>query len=157
MVRLRRLSRVRKLSIALPLDLAGWVQERVAAGHYASVSEVIREALRHWRAGQPELPPPGPELPPPGPELPPPLRSLCENIGVDSLWVAGRMPGCSFAAEFGEKQREINARYAAFCELQLELQMLIDNTARLFSLGINIDAEDMATLIRRGRLLYQRN
>jgi putative addiction module CopG family antidote len=143
MVRLRRLSRVRKLSIALPLDLAGWVQERVAAGHYASVSEVIREALRHWRAGQPELPPP--------------LRSLCENIGVDSLWVAGRMLGCSFAAEFGEKQREINARYAAFCELQLELQMLIDNTARLFSLGINIDAEDMATLIRRGRLLYQRS
>ncbi|MGN6271304.1 MAG: type II toxin-antitoxin system ParD family antitoxin [Sphingomonas sp.] len=40
---------VRKLSIALTEELASEVDQAVAAGDYASTSEVIRDALRLWR------------------------------------------------------------------------------------------------------------
>ncbi len=40
---------VEKISIALTPDLAAAVQEAVESGGYASISEVIREALRDWR------------------------------------------------------------------------------------------------------------
>jgi len=43
---------VRKLSIALTEELASGVDEAVAAGDYASTSEVIRDALRLWRRGR---------------------------------------------------------------------------------------------------------
>ncbi len=40
---------VEKLSIALTPDLAADIQRAVAAGEYASASEVIRDALRGWK------------------------------------------------------------------------------------------------------------
>ena len=43
---------VRKLSIALTEELASEVDQAVAAGDYASTSEVIRDALRLWRRGR---------------------------------------------------------------------------------------------------------
>ena len=42
------MSKVEKLSIALPPELAQVVRIAVDAGDYASTSEVIREALRDW-------------------------------------------------------------------------------------------------------------
>jgi antitoxin ParD1/3/4 len=39
---------VEKISIALPPEMASLVRQAVAAGEYASSSEVIREALRDW-------------------------------------------------------------------------------------------------------------
>jgi len=41
---------VEKLSITLPREMARTVREKVAAGEYASNSEVIREALRLLQA-----------------------------------------------------------------------------------------------------------
>lgn len=40
---------VEKRSITLSEDLASAVDEAVAAGEYASASEVIRDALRGWK------------------------------------------------------------------------------------------------------------
>lgn len=39
---------VEKLSIAVTREMAAQVREVVAAGEYASASEVMREALRDW-------------------------------------------------------------------------------------------------------------
>ena len=41
---------VEKLSIALTPEMAAAVRQAVASGEYASASEVIREALRLWKA-----------------------------------------------------------------------------------------------------------
>ena len=41
---------VRKISIALTEELAADVERAVESGDYASSSEVIRDALRAWRA-----------------------------------------------------------------------------------------------------------
>ena len=41
---------VEKISIALPADMISLVREAVETGDYASTSEVIREALREWKA-----------------------------------------------------------------------------------------------------------
>jgi antitoxin ParD1/3/4 len=43
---------VEKLSIALTPELAAMVRQAVQTGEYASTSEVIREALRLWKAEQ---------------------------------------------------------------------------------------------------------
>ena len=44
------MANVEKLSIALTADMAATVRKAVASGDYASVSEVVREALRDWQA-----------------------------------------------------------------------------------------------------------
>jgi len=44
------MANVEKISIALPADMAALVRRAVEAGDYASSSEVIREALREWKA-----------------------------------------------------------------------------------------------------------
>ena len=43
---------VEKLSIALTPEMATMVREAVRTGEYATTSEVIREALRLWKADQ---------------------------------------------------------------------------------------------------------
>jgi antitoxin ParD1/3/4 len=40
--------KVEKLSVALTPELAASVREAIRMGDYASVSEVVREALRDW-------------------------------------------------------------------------------------------------------------
>ncbi len=40
---------VEKLSIALTPELAADIRRAIEAGEYASVSEVVRDALRTWR------------------------------------------------------------------------------------------------------------
>jgi antitoxin ParD1/3/4 len=42
------MSQVEKVSIALTAEMAATVRAAVAAGEYASSSEVVREALRDW-------------------------------------------------------------------------------------------------------------
>jgi antitoxin ParD1/3/4 len=37
-----------KISIALPPEMAAIVRSAIATGEYASISEVIRDALRDW-------------------------------------------------------------------------------------------------------------
>jgi antitoxin ParD1/3/4 len=44
------MANVEKISIALPADMANLVRKAVETGDYASSSEVIREALREWKA-----------------------------------------------------------------------------------------------------------
>jgi antitoxin ParD1/3/4 len=44
------MSNVAKVSVALTTELNDMVQQAVASGDYASSSEVIREALRDWKA-----------------------------------------------------------------------------------------------------------
>ena len=43
---------VRKVSIALPGDMVALARKAVDGGQYASVSEVVREALRDWKDKQ---------------------------------------------------------------------------------------------------------
>lgn len=43
-------SSIEKISVALPTDMANLVRRAVDTGDYASSSEVIREALREWKA-----------------------------------------------------------------------------------------------------------
>ena len=40
---------IERLTITLPVDMAGLVKGAVEGGDYASSSEVIREALRDWK------------------------------------------------------------------------------------------------------------
>ena len=49
------MSNVAKVSVALTLELNDMVQKAVASGDYASSSEVIREALRDWKAKRSQL------------------------------------------------------------------------------------------------------
>lgn len=46
------MSNIEKISVALPKDMTASVQKAVARGRYASVSEVVREALRDWQDKQ---------------------------------------------------------------------------------------------------------
>jgi len=39
---------VEKLSITLPTDMVHIIKTKVGTGHYASTSEVLREAMRAW-------------------------------------------------------------------------------------------------------------
>jgi antitoxin ParD1/3/4 len=41
---------IEKISIALPTDMLAMVRQAVDGGDYASSSEVVREALREWKA-----------------------------------------------------------------------------------------------------------
>src|SRR5437764_14072278 len=41
---------IEKVSIALPSDMLAMVRHAVEGGDYASSSEVVREALREWKA-----------------------------------------------------------------------------------------------------------
>ena len=42
------MSKVAKINIALPAEMAGAVREAVDSGEYASASEVVCDALRDW-------------------------------------------------------------------------------------------------------------
>ena len=44
------MANVEKISIALSADMVTLVRKAVETGDYASSSEVIREALREWKA-----------------------------------------------------------------------------------------------------------
>ena len=46
------MSTVRKVSIALPDEMVAIARQAVDGGKYASVSEVVREALRDWKDKQ---------------------------------------------------------------------------------------------------------
>jgi antitoxin ParD1/3/4 len=43
------MSDVERMTITLTTEMARAVKGAVAAGEYASSSEIVREALRHWR------------------------------------------------------------------------------------------------------------
>ena len=47
-------SRVEKVSIALTQDMAAMVRDAVESGEFASSSEVVRDALRDWKAKRAE-------------------------------------------------------------------------------------------------------
>ena len=44
------LSTVERLTVTMPVDMAALIKQAVAGGDYASSSEVIREAMREWKA-----------------------------------------------------------------------------------------------------------
>lgn len=43
------MAEIERMTITLPADMAAVVKDAVAAGDYASSSEVMREALRDWK------------------------------------------------------------------------------------------------------------
>lgn len=49
-------SKVQKISIALPKEMVKDLRYAVESGGYASVSEVVREAVREWKGPERELP-----------------------------------------------------------------------------------------------------
>lgn len=44
------MSRIERMTITLPADMAAVVKRAVEGGDYASTSEVVREALRDWKS-----------------------------------------------------------------------------------------------------------
>lgn len=46
------MSKIEKVSIALPTEMLETVKDAVSSGQYASASEVVREALREWELRQ---------------------------------------------------------------------------------------------------------
>lgn len=44
------MSTIERLTITMPADMAALIKKAVAGGDYASTSEVIREAMRDWKA-----------------------------------------------------------------------------------------------------------
>ena len=44
------MSNIERMTITMPAEMAAGLKEVVAAGEYASTSEVVREALRSWKA-----------------------------------------------------------------------------------------------------------
>lgn len=44
------MSTIERLTVTMPADMAAHIKEAVAGGDYASTSEVIREAVRDWKA-----------------------------------------------------------------------------------------------------------
>ena len=46
------MSKVEKVSIALPTEMLETVKDAVSSGQYTSASEVVREALREWELRQ---------------------------------------------------------------------------------------------------------
>ncbi len=45
---LTRMAKVEKISVALTGDMVAEMRAAVETGDYGSVSEVVRDALRHW-------------------------------------------------------------------------------------------------------------
>ena len=43
------MSEIERMTITLPADMAAVLKGAVAAGDYASTSEVVREAIRDWK------------------------------------------------------------------------------------------------------------
>ncbi|MDO8296125.1 MAG: type II toxin-antitoxin system ParD family antitoxin [Caulobacter sp.] len=43
------MAKIDKISVALPTEMVDGVREAVESGEYATVSEVIRDALRDWK------------------------------------------------------------------------------------------------------------
>jgi len=41
---------IERVTVTMPADMVDIVKRAIAAGHYASTSEVVREALRDWSA-----------------------------------------------------------------------------------------------------------
>lgn len=82
---------VEKISIALTPDLASLVRQVVDNGYYASASEVIREALRDWRAKQ----------------------DLNEQRAqqLRALWQEGIESGSAGALDMAEIKQEARRRY----------------------------------------------
>ena len=50
------MAKVQKLSVSLPSEMVADIRYAVDTGQYATTSEVIREAVREWRAKPRELP-----------------------------------------------------------------------------------------------------
>ena len=48
------MSKVEKISVSLPKEMAATLKEVVATGAYASTSEIMREAVRDWQGRQEE-------------------------------------------------------------------------------------------------------
>lgn len=46
------MGKVEKISVALPAEMAALLDRAVESGEYASVSEVVRDALRDWKRRQ---------------------------------------------------------------------------------------------------------
>lgn len=44
------MSNIERLTVTMPPELAAIIQQAVATGDYASTSEVVREAVRDWKA-----------------------------------------------------------------------------------------------------------
>jgi antitoxin ParD1/3/4 len=44
------MSSIERLTVTMPADMAAAIKTAVAGGDYASTSEVVREALRDWKA-----------------------------------------------------------------------------------------------------------
>ena len=80
----------RRLSVALPDEQIEAMQGAVAAGEYASASEIVREAVRDWqvkRALRPE-----------------------ELARLRGLWDAGMASGPARPLDFGKLRAEAQAR-----------------------------------------------
>jgi antitoxin ParD1/3/4 len=87
------MEQARRLNVALPSEQVDALKEAVAAGEYATTSEIVREAVRDWqlkRAMRPE-----------------------EIAHLRQLWDEGKASGPAGPLDFDDLRREARGRLAA--------------------------------------------
>jgi predicted nucleotidyltransferase len=148
---------VEKISIALSNDLLMRIRQAVGTGDYASTSEVIREALREWKARRPveqgRARAPrvddvagstenGNALYPLRPELRDQIASLCERHGVKQLGFFGSI----LRGDFDPKRSDVDVTVEfaqspglpsgkAYFDFKAELEQLLGRPVDLVELS----------------------
>ncbi len=82
----------RKLNVALPGDQVDALQQAVAAGEYATTSDIIREAVRDWQVKRALLPE--------------------EIVRLRQLWDDGKAGGEAGPLDFDTLRQEARERLA---------------------------------------------
>ena len=100
------MSKVEKISVAISNELLRVVRSAVGSGEYASSSEVMREALREWKARRTPLSPLSEQQPVPGARLLPlsaqrqgMIDALAQRFGVRRLALFGSALRADFTAD----------------------------------------------------------
>jgi predicted nucleotidyltransferase len=155
------MSTVEKVSLALSNDLLKVVRRAVASGEYASSSEVVREALREWRARRPAFAPTA-SVQQILTERDLQLRALCEQFDVSRLSLFGSALREDFdparsdvdlSVEFGNAAA-LTAR--EFFALQAGLAALFGREVDLVDIDAMTDSRLKRSILRSQRAIYQR-
>lgn len=157
------MSKVEKVSIALSAELAALVRQAVDAGDYASTSEVVREALREWKARRvssarfvAETPATYRTVNPEGPAPATPdglalvqsqyraLGALCRRFQVSRLHVFGSALRSDF--DLATSDLDVTAEFGEPCGMTLERQYFDFKSALESLFGRPVDVVELSAM-----------
>ena len=158
------MSTIEKISIAMPTDMLRMVRDAVGTGDYASTSEVVREALREWKARRAvTLPAPAAAtLFPLSDELTRRLAAVCINHGVQRLGLFGSVLRRDFDASTSDVDavvefETVTAQSARqYFDLKAALEVLFGRTVDLVELGAMPDSPLKRIIERSQVTVYER-